>query len=362
MKRINSIIFCLIAACMVAMAQEPVTTLTRAQHLQDYDIAVKYVEDNYSGFSFWVADSTRADYEETKARLRSEVERGERPCWDAIAAYTGWFNDLHLHLVVSYNGLKSHTYHKRHFISYSSLMEEYAPQPVACKVTDKSFLIRFPSCMGNPGIKWIKESIKQYKKSHCKNLIIDIRGNTGGNDGYFNPYMELLCDHDTIRRGLEFRNTPQNIECLKQWGSFPNVIKLAAEKPDDEFIALGHQVVKKKKVNQSVKRAALIIDNNVASSGEGITNSVRARSHKTTIYGRDNTLGAIDFANLSSLKLPNCNLTLHVPMSRSAGLPETSTDMTGIAPDVRIDLPLPKRLTDNVDEWVIWIAEQLEKE
>ena len=26
-----------------------------------------------------------------------------------------------------------------------------------------------------------------------------------------------------------------------------------------------------------------------------------------------------------------------------------------------IDLPLPARLTDNIDEWVIWVAEQLEK-
>ena len=48
-------------------------------------------------------------------------------------------------------------------------------------------------------------------------------------------------------------------------------------------------------------------------------------------------------------------------MSRVCGLPETGIDATGIAPDVRIDLPLPARLTDNIDEWVIWVAEQLEK-
>ena len=50
-----------------------------------------------------------------------------------------------------------------------------------------------------------------------------------------------------------------------------------------------------------------------------------------------------------------------MPMSRAFGLPETGIDATGIAPDVRIDLPLPAKLTDNVDEWVIWVAEQLEK-
>ena len=49
-------------------------------------------------------------------------------------------------------------------------------------------------------------------------------------------------------------------------------------------------------------------------------------------------------------------------MSREIGLPETAIDPTGIAPDVRIELPLPKTLTDNVDEWVTWVAEHLEKE
>jgi hypothetical protein len=50
-----------------------------------------------------------------------------------------------------------------------------------------------------------------------------------------------------------------------------------------------------------------------------------------------------------------------MPMSRTFNITEYGIDATGIAPDVRIDLPLPARLTDNIDEWVIWVAEQLEK-
>ncbi len=166
MKRSIFITFCLFLG-LLAFAQLP--ELTLEQHLEDYDFAVKYIEDNYSGFSFWVTDSSRSDYEVTKSRLRGEVERGERPGWDAVAAYTGWFNDLHLYLSVNYNGINQHSYHQRHMTSYASQMEEYEPKPVAIKVTDKTFLVRFPSCGGNPDMKWIKKSIKQYKKSHCKN-------------------------------------------------------------------------------------------------------------------------------------------------------------------------------------------------
>ncbi len=358
MKRVLYSVLCLMTGLM-AMAQPP--ELTVEQHLEDYDYAVKYIEDNYSGFSFWVTDSTRSDYEVTKSRLRGAVERGERPGWDAVAAFTGWFNDLHLFLSVHYNGLNQHSYHQRHMTSYASLMEEYEPKPVAIKVTDKTFLVRFPSCGGNPDMKWIKKSIKQYKKSHCKNLIIDLRGNTGGNDVFFDPYFQLLYDREAILPGIEFRNTPQNMDFLRKKGWFPNILKMAADNPEAEYISPGNGLIKSKKIDKSVVKAALIIDNHVASSGESIVRLVKSCSARTTIYGKDNTIGALDFANLSSIVLPHCQLSLHVPMSRTIGLPENSIDKNGLAPDVRIALPLPTRLTDNIDEWVIWVAEQLEK-
>lgn len=358
MTRVLYLVLCLFLGS-VAMGQSP--QLTVEQHLEDYDFAVKYIEDNYAGFSFWVTDSTISNYEMTKSLLREEVERGERPCWDAVAAFTGWFNDLHLYLSVHYNGLNQHFYHRRHMTSYSSFMDEYDPMPVAIKVTDKTFLVRFPSCGGNPNMKWIKKSIKQFKKSHCKNLIIDLRGNMGGNDAFFDPYLQLLYDHEAILPGIEFRITPQNMDFLRTNGWFPNILKMAAQNPEAEFISPGEGLIKSKKIDKSVVKAALIIDDNVASSGESIVRLVKCCSARTTVYGKDNTIGALDFANLSRMVLPNCQLSLYVPMSRSIGLPETSIDKNGIAPDVRIPLPLPAKLTDNIDEWVIWVAEQLEK-
>ena len=114
-------------------------------------------------------------------------------------------------------------------------------------------------------------------------------------------------------------------------------------------------------VSDAVRRAALIIDNRVASSGEALVECLKATSNRTTVYGRDNTEGCLDFANCNQVPMPNSGIDISVPMSRRVGLPETGIDATGIAPDVRIPLPLPARLTDNIDEWVIWVAEQLEK-
>ena len=356
----NICLFLSLCIALMAMAQQEPPVLTVAQHLEDYDYAVKYIEDNYSGFSFWVVDSTRADYEATKARLRDQVERGERPGWDAVSAYTGWFSDFHMAVSV-YNG-NPFAYFKRSIMVYVDSIQEYRPTAVACKVTDKTFLIRFPSCGGNPDNKWIKNSVKQYKKSRCENLILDIRGNGGGADHFFYPYRKLLYDHEAPYTAIEFRNTPQNMAYLKSMDWFRGVQRAAVEHPELEFIPLGHGTIHSKKRDKKVRRAALIIDNDVASSGEEMVRQLKATSDRVTVYGRDNTLGCLDFSNVSRVQMPHCGLSFGVPLSRSEALPESSIDKNGIAPDVRINLPLPTRLTDNIDEWTLWVASQLEKE
>ena len=349
---------------LASMGQEPV--LTEEQNLEDYDFAVKYIEDNYAGFPDKVVDSTRADYEAMKARVRNQVANGERPGWEAVAEYTAWFEDFHLKL--HYNFTDNDGYRKgynekywtRQKTHYEGMME-YNPLPIACKVTNKTFLIRFPSCDGNPDMKWVKNSIKQFKKSQCENLIIDIRGNVGGNDRFFGPYLKLLYDHEGAVPSSEFRNTVANMRQL------PLAIKKkAAKNPESEFVAYLDTVdklwsIRYDKRDCSVGKAALIIDNSIASSGEQMASGIRATSARTTIYGRDNTMGCLDYSSLVNLEMPNCQIYFSCPMSRIMGLPETSIDKNGIASDVRIDLPLPAKLTDNIDEWVIWVAEELEK-
>ena len=376
MKRLVFSVLCLFMA-LVSLAQLP--ELTVEQHLEDYDFAVKYIEDNYAGFPDKVVDSTRTDYETMKNRLRAQVANGKRPGWNAVVEYSAWFNDRHLKIQDSYANEKgewinwTEDYWKKKEIHYEAMME-YEPAAIACKVTDKTFLIRFPSCSDDVSdAKWIKNSIKQFKKSHCENLVIDIRGN-GGGDARWKPYMVLLYDHENTIPGVEFRNTPQNIQWYMDYdktnkvkhGNGEALKKVSLQHPNSEFIRFPHvrdgKIVRKiKKVDKSVKKAAIIIDNTNASNSEAMVEEIKATSYRTTVYGRDNTRGCLDYSNLSYFHFKHHNCYFGVPTSRRIGLPETGIDATGIAPDVRIDLPLPARLTDNIDEWVIWIAEQLEK-
>ena len=89
---------------------------------------------------------------------------------------------------------------------------------------------------------------------------------------------------------------------------------------------------------------------------------IRGCSTRTKIYGKGNTLGCLDYSNIRRSDLKGSKITTWIPMTRSSRLPDEGIDETGIAPDVRISLPLPKVLSDNVDEWGLWIAEDMKKE
>ena len=391
---------------MTSLAQGP--ELTVKEHLEDYDYVVNYIEDNYSGFHNKVTNDTRAGYESMKARVRTQVQQGERTGWDAVAEYTAWFEDYHTRLCRDVEDSEGNTvqyndkFWTRKSICYEDSMVVYDPTAVAIMVTEKTFLIRFPSCYGEPDMDWIKGSIRQFKDSGCENLILDIRGNGGGSDSFFDPYWELLYDHEGAQAGIEYRNTSTNrdvflgymqergltdeyIKRVKSFLSLTNhldyipfqlvqkILTLAYLNPspsqqdmdkllsglsEKEYSTIPFQC---SKVDASVRKAALIIDNGVASSGEQLVRQIRLTSDRTTIYGRDNTAGCLDYSNIAEPEMPNCQYAFTCPMTRIMGLPDTGIDDIGMPPDVRIPLPLPARLTDNIDEWAFWVAQQLEQ-
>jgi hypothetical protein len=326
----------------------------------DLDFAVKQVEENYSGFidKMSTAESMAA-YETMKQTLYSQVKNGSLSAVDAVGGYLNWFGDAHLWSPLWQGGSKNDSV----TAEYSACSREYDPEPVATKVDDATFLIRYPACDDYVPVEWSERAVASYLQSGCDNLILDIRGNGGGSDYYFRPYISLLYDTPGLLDGVDMRNTPTNVA---------HIGNVAAGRPwvDDllrkmrqstsEFVTMSEtDTLRYAEVSAYPKRAALIVDGNVASSGEQLTLELRNCSRRTVIYGRDNTKGCLDYSNVRGVNLPVSNVTIHLPMSRSKRLPGRGIDKDGIAPDVRIMLPLPAKLTDNVDEWVEWVANDL---
>ena len=330
----------------------------------DFDSIVQVAEKDYAAFKFKVTDINRKEYKAFKKSLINDIKKQKRTWQDAVCAYVGWFGDFHFGVYGNNEIAANYFKYARKRINYHELMEIYDPRMLSCKINEDTWLIRFPSCNGTQELA--ENFVREYKASGCPNLIIDIRGNMGGQDESFEPLLELLYDYpDGKRDGSVFRYTRASIERagwtledLEDLG-YPTDIDYAPEYVVK--IADGAHMTFDA-ISEYPKKAALIIDNMVASSGEQSVLNTILVSHRTTIYGRDNTMGCIDTGNCQIFESARKPLVVQYSTTYSMRYEKgTAVDPTGIAPDVRIDLPYPKRLTDNIDEWVLWVAEDMKK-
>lgn len=328
--------------------------------LYNFDIGVEFVENVYSGFDHKVTDKTISSYEFTKDSLRTAIKEGTSSFEDIFGCYLAWFRDYHLH---DYCGAQNK--YMPGPIDYSKLME-YKPTDTFCKVDDTSFLIRYTSCVYTKNrVRWIKKAIRAFKKSKCENLILDIRGNKGGQTGTSDAFIKLLYNHDGYYNGTVIRNTPTNIGILREkmrhdkyWQKNLDV----CERSEEKYPTLSKPfLVHYNKISALPIKAAIIVDNLTASCAEEFILLLKKVSDRVVVFGKDPTLGCLDYANGVPFPLPKSNYQFKIPLTCTLGLPETGIDATGIVPDVMIDCEYPTSLTDNVDAWVLWVASWLKE-
>ncbi len=323
----------------------------------DFDFAVQVVENDYAGFSSKVTEKNRAEYDKLKLSIQEAISKGKNED-ECIGRYISWFNDAHLRYPIGVKQNKGKTYN-------------YQPDFLAKKIDSSTFIIRIPDFDESRKAD-IANMVEEYKKSNCKNIIIDIRGNGGGMDFTFDSLLGLIYTHKGVIEGIEWLSSKNNINAFKEFTSklenekvraYYNGICQKMEAHLNEFVNDGKSAMEitSTKVSELPRKVAIIIDGNVASSAEQFVLNAKACSDKVTLYGKDNTMGVLDFSNLNSINMPNSKMTLYYPMSRSKRLPDKGIDETGIKPDIRIKLSNPKTLGTKIDQWTIWISKEMSK-
>lgn len=335
-------------------------------NLECFDAGIHELEDNYAGFRFKVTDRNRAEYQRIKQEYRDSIARGSLYGPIGVAEMCCYMQDFHL-------GCTFRMWSDRFpmkWANYRAEMQEYNPQPVAKPIDEHTFLLRFPTCAGDDDyVKWVYEAVDQYRRSSCDRLVLDIRGNGGGDDSQFMPILTLLFKQPGFTDGIMVRNTADIRSRYKDfvqddptWMERISQAEAHADEPyyqlfDDFYITQEEGIDPRRPV-----RTAVLIDRGVASSGEQLLLNIRACAPDVQFFGRDNTLGCIDISNVQSVSLPHTPNSIRIPTTVSARvLRGEYIDGIGIQPDVRIDLPLPETLTDNIDSWVLWAAQQLAK-
>lgn len=332
----------------------------------DFCGLVNMVETNYAGFPTKVNKRTQQDYDQLKQRLYNSVLHEHRHGYEAGAEYIAWFNDYHLAV-----GAISEAYMKPR-IKYDSI--NYNPQFISIPVNENTYLIRIPSFIyENNIVHFVENAVKEYKESGKENLIIDIRGNGGGLDYTFEPLYQLIYNKPFTLDGVEFRATPDIAKFLRDayesQNGQPSWAPVIADSIDSglyEFIPIpGVRETKSlDTINVLPRRVAIVIDNYNASSAEQFIILAKSCSDRVKTYGKDNTLGAYDYSNVMRYDLPCSTISCMIPTSRTIGISEDNPgiDLTGIVPDVIIPIPYPSEITDNIDSWILWIANKFSTE
>ena len=346
--------------------------------LEDYDYLTSFVEQNYAPFDAIMQKGYKREYKALKKQLRKQLSKGEASLERTATDYILWFYsqfDKHIQLVTeAFEKAKWNLIDKTLAREDTTLLTnpghfEYDPKPVSCKVDSLTWLIRVTSC--DPDFyEGTVNALKQFLASDCENLIIDIRENLGGNDDVWEDYYHLLYDHPYKPESKWFRNTPKNLlhkkECMEMNPSntwYPQFIE-KCEASKKKFMkqwetdgSLNTQP------SARIKRAAILVDIMTASAAESLAKYVKKYSSRAKVYGIGNTYGCELTGNCWGETLPNSKLSVCYATTVDSGFYEKdfSSEGLGIAPDVLIPLPFARKLTDNIDEWVLWVAEDLKK-
>lgn len=369
MKRVLYRNVCVIAALFCIAAAATAETYIQqdsiARNKQDYAYLVAYTEANYAAFPAIMQAGYGAPYQAMKDSFGAKIGRGEWGIKQAACEYVYWFNahfDAHFY-VDEY--LFWQVYKRRDTPDYKHLMN-YAPQVVSQRVNRKTWLLRVPSCAGqNPTNEWVAQAVETFLQSGCKHLIIDLRGNSGGSDIIWMPLLPLLIDHPAVvPETYWFRNTYANrySPAMQDWllaqiahneDPAPAFLQVGAEDDEEDEAIPAHDA----RIHIS-----FIIDRKTASSAETILRVARNYTDREryAIYGKENSAGAAETGNLFPFHLPNSRIQIFYPTTVSSVFlgGGQQNGAAGIAPDVRIELPYPDTLTDNVDSWVLDIAKR----
>ncbi|WP_343568821.1 S41 family peptidase [Sphingobacterium sp.] len=206
-----------------------------------------------------------------------------------------------------------------------------------------------------------------YKKiESAKNLILDIRDNSGGTVRaywpinpfvYTNPYATVtsytLCSReysDYLKTSLEKRKKANSMDSF-----IVNYLEGEIKRIDGnigKFVLRPADTFKLDSAKAMPKNVGIILNYAVESAAEMMVLDYK-HSTKVTTFG-EHTMGAVDYLNTFDVKVPSGKYLLTIATAKRF-IPngQKSLDATGIKPDVPI--------SDNVADWVKYVKDYYDK-
>lgn len=215
--------------------------------------------------------------------------------------------------------------------------------PVIKKLDDENTLFSIPSFLADyqKFIKVITDNIDLLKNT--TNLIIDVRGNVGGNAIYF-AFIDAFATH-TLKggQGLVLASESTNKYFEKLAKSTPQIYQPVVNRIQGNMgkIVEGPKYLDKTypPFESKIKNVAILTDKGSMSAAESFILHSKGLSTKVKTFGSP-TGGVIDYTSINTLKLNSGSQNIYFGYPTSTyhkEIPQIGFNKTGIIPDVLIN-------------------------
>ena len=322
----------------------------------DYKIGVKKIDNQYIGF---IINSIYKDWTEGQVKFKiladSVIYYMRNRSIEIGNPVLASKNFLYL-ITMDTNFERIYPVYKDNFLQ--SLVDR---KPYLKTIDNKTFYLRIPSFRATYKSQIDSTIYANFDKIvSTENLIIDLRYNTGGSDVSWMGLLPILYTNTIRTRGVEYLSTEFNIPNILDniWDDFAEEWQeQTRNKLKDrigQFVNLNNVDVITTAfdtIYSFPRNIAVIVNNYCASSTEQSLLAAK-QSRKVKVFGTT-TAGALDFANMYSVKSPNNEFQLHYALTKDIGIDNFPIDDIGIQPDFYLDSEIPEY------KWIEYVSKIL---
>lgn len=345
---------------LCAVAQPDLPRPNETACLKDAREIVRQLRENYPGYASAASHLRGALGKREKALLTAAGKiDGGAACDVKLRAFLKTFADGHL-------GMMSN--HSQPPIAQRAPPMFYEDRsPVIKSLSDQTTLLRVPHFAVQR-----KATLDRLLREHDAslrakpNLIIDLRGNTGGADSSWSNIPPMAYTEPFKVYGVLWRATEENAKALEaQVSMIPdsrpalrNAMRGMAQSMREhlgKLVPLGPAPTPLAfdEVWPRPSKIGVIVDGSCASSCEQLL-LILVQSERVTVFGSP-TYGAFDFLNLRAVKLPSGGRQLIFAMAISQRALKRRWDLGGIQPDESLDASVlsdPEKAVAHVRLWL----------
>jgi hypothetical protein len=235
------------------------------------------------------------------------------------------------------------------------------------QLSAKTTIITLPS-FDYPFVEMINDMMDEHLRliENSENLIIDIRGNSGGTDNAYQQLLPYIMTNSIRNIGVEYLATQTLIDGLE---GYIKTINDKKEKEDEIkkvrgwinsfeknkgiFVNVSDNPFSIQEVDlakKSPRNVVVMIDKRVGSAAENLV--MRAKQSKKVKVMGTVTSGGLDYAAARMFDFGCPEYLLQLPTYRSLRLPDFPVDNIGLQPDIFMDR--------FIKDWVQYAVDYLE--